>query len=50
MALGRSRVIGEHVTNVAGLPSGIGDGMPRVGNFELGQLFVVAVHDLGEAT
>ena len=36
--LRRRRVVGQHVADVAGLPAGVADGVPRVAHLEPGQL------------
>ena len=47
--LGRGRVVGQHVADVAGLPAGVADGVAGVGHLELGQLLEVGV-DLARRT
>ena len=49
LALGRGRVVLEHVADVARLPAGVADDMAGVGHLELGQLLAVGVHRGGEA-
>ena len=49
VALGRRRVVLEHVADVAGLPPGVGDDVAGVGHLQPGQLLEVGVDQVGEA-
>ena len=48
VAFGSPGVVVQDVADVAGFPARVGDGVPGVGDLELGQLFDVRVDDLGE--